>query len=76
MWPGAIAAGIIYGILQHYATALVTRITNNASDTYGQFAIVLGLVTWLGFLAIATLMSAELNFSILRRRERLAAATA
>lgn len=76
VWPGAIAAGIIYGILQHYATALVTRITDNASDTYGQFAIVLGLVTWLGFLAIATLMSAELNFSILRRRERLAAATA
>jgi uncharacterized BrkB/YihY/UPF0761 family membrane protein len=73
VWPGAIAAGIVYGVLQHYATALVTRITANASDTYGQFAIVLGLVTWLSFLAIATLMSAELNLSIIRRRERLAA---
>jgi uncharacterized BrkB/YihY/UPF0761 family membrane protein len=68
VWPGAITAGIIYGVLQHYATALVTRITDNASDTYGQ----LGLVTWLGFLTIATLMSAELNLSIVRRRERLA----
>ena len=74
VWPGAISAAIVYGILQHYATALVTRITDNASDTYGQFAIVLGLVTWLGFLAITTLMSAELNVSIVRRRERRAVA--
>ena len=65
------AQGITYGILQHYATLLVTRITENASDTYGQFALVLGLVTWLGFIAIATLMAAELNVSIVRRRERL-----
>ena len=75
VWPGAITAGIVYVVLQHYATALVTRITENASDTYGQFALVLGLVTWLGFLAIATLMSAELNLSIVRRRERLATAS-
>lgn len=76
VWPGAISAGIIYGILQHYATRLVTYITGNASDTYGQFALVLGLVTWLGFLAIATLMSAELNRSIVRRGGRLAAVAA
>lgn len=76
VWPGAISAGLVFAVLQHYATSLVTRITDNASDTYGQFALVLGLVTWLGFLAIATLMSAELNVSIIRRRERLATAVA
>ncbi len=44
------------------------RITDNAGDTYGQFALVLGLVTWLGFLAISALMSAELNAALVRRR--------
>lgn len=68
VWPGAVAAGVVFGIVQHYATALVTHITDNASDTYGQFALVLGLVTWLGVLAIATLMSAELNAALVRRR--------
>ena len=64
VWPGAVVAGIGYGVLQHYATALVGRITENASDTYGQFALVLGLVTWLGFLSILTLMSMELNAAL------------
>ena len=70
VWPGAVIAGISYAVLQHYATALVTQITDNASDTYGQFALVLGLVTWLGLIAIATLMSGELNAAIVRRRAR------
>jgi len=70
VWPGAVAAGIVFGIVQHFATALVTHITDNASDTYGQFALVLGLVTWLGLLAIATLMSAELNAALDQRRDR------
>ena len=77
VWPGAISAAVSYTILQHYATLLVTRITENASDTYGQFALVLGLVTWLGLLAIGTLMSAELNAARVRlRREADAPAPA
>ena len=48
---------------------IVVRITSNASDTYGQFAVVLGLVTWLSLLAIATIMSAEFNAALMRRRE-------
>jgi inner membrane protein YhjD len=67
VWPGAILAGVVYGVLQHYATALVGHITENASDTYGQFALVLGLVTWLGLLSITTIMCAELNAAIVRR---------
>jgi len=73
VWPGAISAAVSYAILQHYATLLVTRITENASDTYGQFALVLGLVTWLGLIAIATLMSAELNAALVRRRRDIEA---
>lgn len=66
VWPGAIAAGILFAIIQNFSTALVTRITENASDTYGQFALVLGIVTWLSLLSIATLMCAELNAAISR----------
>ena len=69
VWPGAIIAGICFAVIQHYATALVGRITDNASDTYGQFAVVLGLVTWLGLLSITALMCAELNAARVRLRE-------
>ena len=68
MWPGALAAGIAFSLLQYFGTGIVKRITDNAGDTYGQFALVLGLVTWLGFLAISALMSAELNAALVRRR--------
>ena len=66
VWPGAIAAGTLFAIIQNFSTALVTRITDNASDTYGQFALVLGIVAWLSLLSIATLMCAELNAAIKR----------
>jgi uncharacterized BrkB/YihY/UPF0761 family membrane protein len=67
VWPGSIAAGVAFSLLQYFGTGIVRRITDNAGDTYGQFALVLGLVTWLGFLAISALMSAELNAAIVRR---------
>ena len=69
VWPGAIMAGIIFSVLHYFGPRLVETITKNASDTYGTFAIVLGLITWLGFIAIGTLMAAELNAAIARRRE-------
>ena len=68
VWPGALSAGIAFSLLQYFGAGIVKRITDNAGDTYGQFALVLGLVTWLGFLAISALMSAELNAAIVRRR--------
>ena len=70
VWPGAIAAGIAFSVLQYFGSGIVRRITDNAGDTYGNFALVLGLVTWLGFLAISALMAAELNAALVRRRER------
>lgn len=69
IWPGAVTAGIAYTLIQRFGTDIVMRIINNASDTYGQFALVLGLVTWLSLLAIATIMSAELNAALVRHRE-------
>jgi membrane protein len=74
--PGALIAGVAVSLLQQFGTAIVRRITTNASDTYGQFALVLGLVTWLGLLSIATLMAAELNASLTAHRLRQDLSTA
>jgi membrane protein len=68
VWPGAVIGGLAYTLLQHFGTMIVQRITDNAGVTYGQFALVLGLVTWLSLLAIATLMSCEFNAALARRR--------
>ena len=73
--PGALAAGLAISLLQYFGTGIVRRITDNAGDTYGQFALVLGLVTWLGFLAISALMSAELNAALVRRETGATAST-
>jgi uncharacterized BrkB/YihY/UPF0761 family membrane protein len=69
VWPGAVIAGVLYSALQYFGTGIVRRVTQNAGDTYGQFALVLGLVTWLGLLAIAALMSTEFNAALVRQRE-------
>ncbi len=69
VWPGAVIAGIVYSTLQYFGTGIVRQITQNASDTYQNFAVVLGLVTWLSLLSIAALMSAEFNAALVRRRE-------
>jgi YihY family inner membrane protein len=67
--PGALIGGFAFTLIQHFGTLIVTTITENASDTYGQFALVLGLVTWLGLLAITVLMCGELNAAVRRHRD-------
>jgi membrane protein len=69
IWPGAVVAGLLYSVLQYFGTGIVRQITSNAGDTYGQFAVVLGLVTWLSLLSVSALMSAELNAALVRHRE-------
>jgi membrane protein len=69
VWPGALIAGMVYSVLQYFGTGIVRKITNDASDTYGQFALVLGLVTWLSLLSISALLSAEFNAALVRHRE-------
>ena len=69
VWPGALTAGIAFSVLQYFGTAIVELLRENASSTYGNFAVVLGLVTWLSFLAISSLMSAEFNAALVRHRD-------
>lgn len=59
--PGAILAGIGYFVLQSTGSLLIDRYVTNASDIYGTFAIVIGLLAWFHLLAQITLIAAEVN---------------
>lgn len=67
LWPGAIAAGLVFYALQNLGSLLVTRYVANASDTYGTFALVIGLLTWFHVVSQATLLAAEINVVRSRR---------
>jgi YihY family inner membrane protein len=66
--PGAVVAAVAFSGLQYLGTTVVLRAINNASDVYGTFATVIGLLTWLSLHATATLAGAELNAALYRRR--------
>jgi membrane protein len=59
--PGALVAAVIWEILQLVGGYIVDRQLRHASSTYGVFAIVIGLLTWLYIGANVTLLSAEIN---------------
>lgn len=70
VWPGGIMAGVIFSILQRLGPEIVKSATDGVDTAYQTFFVVIGLVTWLSFIAIALLMSAELNAAIVRLRDR------
>lgn len=59
--PGAIAAGIGYTILVAAGTALIQHQLRHAQAVYGQFALVLGLISWLFLVSRLTLYATEFN---------------
>jgi inner membrane protein YhjD len=59
--PGAITGGIALVVVQTLGTWYLTRVVKGASDTYGTFALVIGLLTWLALLARVVLYAAEIN---------------
>jgi YihY family inner membrane protein len=61
LWPGIITAAILWEILQAVGGVYIGHVVKNASNTYGTFATVIGLLTWLHLGAQAVLYSAELN---------------
>jgi YihY family inner membrane protein len=61
LWPGIITAAILWEILQAVGGAYIGHVVKNASNTYGTFATVIGLLTWMHLGAQAVLYSAELN---------------
>ncbi len=69
VWPGAAFTGTLYTALHFGGTAIATRIFESA-ETYGDFAGVLALLSWISLHAIVNLVGAELN-AALARRERV-----
>jgi YihY family inner membrane protein len=64
---GAVGGGLAYSVLLAFGTALVQHQLRNAQAVYGQFAFVLGLMSWLYLVAQLTLYAAELNVVRARR---------
>jgi uncharacterized BrkB/YihY/UPF0761 family membrane protein len=65
--PGAIVAGIGFTVLTTLGTGLVQHQLKHANDTYGAFASVIGVVTYLLLLAKLTMYAAELDPVLVRR---------
>jgi YihY family inner membrane protein len=65
--PGAVVATVLWEIVQGLGGWYVARSLKGASQVYGFFAIVIGLLGWLYLGAQMTLFAAEINV-VLRRR--------
>jgi membrane protein len=59
--PGAVVAALAWEILQTAGGYIIDRQLRHASSTYGVFAIVIGLLSWIYLAATVTLLSAEIN---------------
>jgi membrane protein len=59
--PGALTAAVVWQVLQLGGTAYVSRVVANNDDTYGAFALVLGLIAWIFLAALAIVFSAEID---------------
>jgi YihY family inner membrane protein len=65
--PGALLAAVAWALLQWLGGWYVDRQLSRASNTYGTFALVIGLLSWLYLAATVTLYAAELNVVRVRR---------
>ena len=59
--PGAIAGAITWTLLEAVGGYYVAHQLSGASEVYGTFAIVIGLLTWIYLGAQVTLLAAEIN---------------
>jgi uncharacterized BrkB/YihY/UPF0761 family membrane protein len=68
IWPGAVFTAALYTVLQVLGSWLTKRMLESA-ETYGDFASVLALLSWLSLHALISLFGAELNAALVRRSE-------
>jgi len=67
VFPGAVLAAFGFVVLQTLGGALVSRSLQNSSQTYGTFALVVGLLAWIYLQARIVVYAAELNVVRARR---------
>ncbi len=61
LWPGILVATVLWTVLQAVGGAYIGHVVKGAGQTYGTFATVIGLLTWLFLGARIVVYSAELN---------------
>jgi uncharacterized BrkB/YihY/UPF0761 family membrane protein len=67
LWLGAAVGAVFLTILQLVGTIYIEHVIKRASNTYGTFATVIGLLVWLHLIAQVTMYAAELNTVVVRR---------
>jgi YihY family inner membrane protein len=65
--PGAGFAAVAYTALQYVGGLYVGRTLDGASATYGTFAVVIGLLSWIFLIAQMMVLGAEINVVAARR---------
>lgn len=65
--PGAVFAGVGYAVLQVVGGIYVERTLQGASEAYGTFAVVIGLLTWIFLIAQVVVHGAELDVVLAKR---------
>lgn len=64
---GALAAAVLHEGLQALGAVYIDRVVKHAGNTYGTFALVIGLLSWIYLGAHITLLAAEANVVGTRR---------
>jgi membrane protein len=64
---GAVFSGIAYTLLQYLGNIYVTRTLQGATETYGTFAVVIGLLSWIFLIAQVMMFGTEINTVRLKR---------
>ena len=64
---GAVVAGVGWQIVQVLGAYFVAHRLRGASETYGVFGLVLGLIAWIYLLALVIVFAAEVNVVAQRR---------
>ncbi|HKJ10980.1 MAG TPA: YihY/virulence factor BrkB family protein, partial [Ornithinimicrobium sp.] len=59
--PGAALAAVGWQVMQSFGATYVGLVVNRTNDTYGVFALVLGLMGWLLVVASIVVLAVELN---------------
>jgi YihY family inner membrane protein len=64
--PGALVGAVMWTVLQNVGTELVEHQLRGASQVYGAFALVLGLIAWIYLAMNMTMYSVEANVVLAR----------
>jgi uncharacterized BrkB/YihY/UPF0761 family membrane protein len=67
VFPGAVVGAVGWAILQQLGGWFFSSRVKGASDTYGTFAVVIGLLSWLYLMGQIVVLAAEVNVVLSER---------